>query len=149
MPRPLSLICLTLLAAVAPAYAQSLQVEARLVWGTNDENSRSNYVATDTALCDKLHGAFKWKNYYEITNVAQAIPVNESREFHMSDRCVLKIKNLGASRIQISCIGQGKEVSKGEHTLSQADWLVLGGNSKNNTAWFVGLHTAAPESAAR
>jgi hypothetical protein len=59
----------------------------------------------------------------------------------MSDRCTLRIRNLGGSRVEINCIGQGKEVHKRSDTLLPHTWLVLGGNDTNNTAWFIGLRS--------
>ena len=129
-----------MLFAAWPAFAADLTLEARLVWGANDSQIAS-YKPAEDGLSAKLHRIYKWNNYFEITNQVRSIPVNQSRDFKMSDRCVLKIKNLGDSRIEVSCIGQGKEVSKGSHTLAPAKWLVIGGNAKNDTAWFVGLRT--------
>jgi hypothetical protein len=86
---------------------------------------------------------FKWKNYFEITNQVADIPENKTRDLKMSDRCTLRIKNLGGSRVEINCIGEGKEVHKRADTLLPHTWLVLGGNDKNNTAWFIGLRSDA------
>jgi len=76
---------------------------------------------------------------YEITNRAAGIPINQISELKMSDSCTIRVKNLGASRVEVSCIGQGKQVHKGTYTLVPPQWLVLGGNGNDNTAWFVGL----------
>ncbi len=61
----------------------------------------------------------------------------------MSEACIIRVKNLGASRVEVSCIGHGKQVHKGAYTLVPPQWLVLGGNCDNNTAyntaWFIGL----------
>ncbi|HWD21298.1 MAG TPA: hypothetical protein VHB20_18675 [Verrucomicrobiae bacterium] len=138
--RKFALLFVALTGAL-PALASDLTLEARLVWGVNEtQDATHKPVAAD--LSSKLHGMFKWSNYFDITNQVQNIPLNQSRDFKMSDRCVLKIKNLGSSRIEVSCIGQGKEVCKGTHTLEPTQWLVLGGNDKNNTAWFIGLREA-------
>jgi len=147
LTRRFSLFYLMFLAA-CPAWASDLTVQAQLVWGANDSQNAS-YAPVDSGLSAKLHRIYKWNNYFEITNEVRSIPVNESRDFKMSDRCVLKVKNLGDSRIEVSCIGQGKEVSKGSHTLAPAKWLVLGGNAKNDTAWFVGLKAVDPSLAKR
>jgi hypothetical protein len=135
--RTCSLICSLLLAAL-PALASDLTLEARLVWGANESND-ARYTPVPGDLAAKLHGAFKWDNYFGITNKVHSIPLNQSRDFKMSDRCVLKIKNLGDSRVEVSCIGQGKVATKGSHTLKTGHWLVLGGNAKDNTAWFICL----------
>jgi len=122
-----------------PARAADLKLEARLIWGANDEKETVKYEPLDPALSDKLHRMFKWKNYYEITNKTASVPVNQSSDLKMSDACTIRVKNMGASRVEVSCIGHGKQVHKGDYTLVPPQWLVLGGNGTDNTAWFVGL----------
>lgn len=134
-----------LLAAATAATAADLKLEARLVWGTNDEKGGPHCRPVDPQLAVKLNGTFKWKSYFEITNQLASIPVNKSRDIKMSDHCTLRVKNLGGSRIEINCIGEGKEVHKGAYTLTPPKWLVLGGNSKDNTAWFIGLRSTDAE----
>ncbi|MGA2748954.1 MAG: hypothetical protein ABSG59_09280 [Verrucomicrobiota bacterium] len=134
------------------ATAADIKLEAKLVWGTSDDKGDANYKPIDAALAGKLHGMFKWKSYYEITNRTATIPLNTIASLKMSDQCTLRVKYLGASRVEVDCIGQGKQVTKGTSTLEPAKWLVLGGNCTNNTAWFIGLRAidskdAAPQKA--
>jgi hypothetical protein len=134
--------CLASLAVTTTAlstYGADLSVEARLIWGANDEKETVRYEPLDTSLSDKLHRDFKWKNYYEITNRTTTIPLMQSRDLRMSDACTVRVKNLGSARVEVSCIGRGKQVHRGTYTLERPQWLVLGGNSTDNTAWFVGL----------
>jgi hypothetical protein len=128
-----------------PLRAADLKLEARLIWGANDEKETVKYEPVDPALSDKLHRMFKWKNYYEITNKTAAIAVNKSADLKMSDACTIRVKNMGSSRVEVSCIGHGKQVHKGDYTLTPPQWLVLGGNVTNNTAWFVGLRAVDPK----
>jgi hypothetical protein len=137
-PLFLSVFCL---AAVA-AGAADLHLEARLVWGTNDEKGGTNCRPADAALSSNLHRIYKWTNYFEITNQCASIPVNKTRDLKMSDHCTLRVKNVGGSRVEISCIGEGKQVEKGVSTLTPSKWLVLGGSDKDNTAWFIGLRSS-------
>jgi hypothetical protein len=127
------------------ARAADLKLEARLIWGSNDEKETVKYEPLDPALSDKLHRMFKWKNYYEITNRTAGVVLNQSSDLKMSDSCTIRVKNLGASRVEVSCIGQGRQIHKGTYTLVPPQWLVLGGNSTNNTAWFVGLRAIDPK----
>lgn len=136
--RTCFLAAAVLAATAVAARAGDLKLEAKLIWGSNDNPEDIKHKPVDQELADNLHRMFKWKNYFEITNQTAVIPVNKSYDFVMSSRCTLKIKNLGASRIEVGCIGEGKQVSRGIHTLPPK-WLVLGGNDTNNTAWFVGL----------
>jgi len=130
-----------------PVCAADLKLEARLIWGANDSDAANIANGTNTVkyqpvapeLSDKLHRMFKWKNYYEITNKTARIGLNQTNDLKMSDVCTIRVKNLGSSRVEISCIGHGKQIHKGNYTLVPPQWLVLGGNGTDNTAWFVGL----------
>jgi hypothetical protein len=121
------------------AGAADMALEAKLVWGTNDDKTDANCKPVDADLAGKLHGMFKWKNYYEITNRTAMMPLDQMCDLKMSDRCTLKLKNVGESRIEVHCIGQGKQVHEGAYMLAPTAWVVLGGNCTNNTAWFIGL----------
>jgi hypothetical protein len=127
--------------AATAAKAADMVLEARLMWGTNDEKGGPNCKPVDAELSATLHRTFRWTNYFEITKQMAAIPEKQTRDLKMSDRCTLRIKNLGGSRVEINCIGQGKEVHKRADTLLPHTWLVLGGNDTNNTAWFIGLRS--------
>ena len=136
------LLSVVFLGAVAAVSAADLKLEAKLVWGTNDEKGGPDCKPVDAQLAAKLHGMFKWKNYFEITNQIASVPLHKSRDLAMSDRCTLQVRNLGDSRIEVKCIGRGKKVHQGAYTLDPPTWLVLGGNATNNTAWFVGLRSS-------
>ena len=137
---PRLLLTTFLLAATAAATAGDLKLDARLIWGTNDEKGGPNCKSLDAGLAAKLNGMpFKWKHYFEITNKAASIPLNQTRDLKMSAHCTLRVKNLGGSRVEINCLGEGKPVDKRVDTLAPPKWLVWGGDSTNNTAWFIGL----------
>jgi hypothetical protein len=133
------LIGIAFSAMTLSARAADLKLEARLIWGANDDKETIKYEPVDPQLSEKLHRMFKWKNYYAITNKTASIAINQSNDLKMSDACTIRVKNLGASRVEVSCIGHGKQVHKGAYTLVPPQWLVLGGNDSSNTAWFVGL----------
>ena len=137
------ILSVLLFGSALAARAGDIALEARLVWGTSDDKTDGKCKPMDGDLSGKLHGMFKWKNYYEITNQATVLELNKVRTIKMSDQCTLELKNVGGSRIEVNCIGQGKTVHKGAYTLDPPKWLVLGGNCDNttayNTAWFIGL----------
>jgi hypothetical protein len=130
---------ITFSAVALSVRAADLKLEARLIWGANDDKETVKYQPIAPELADKLHRMFKWKNYYDITNKTASIALNQTNDLKMSDACTIRVKNLGASRVEINCIGHGKPVHKGTYTLVPPQWLVLGGNDSSNTAWFVGL----------
>jgi hypothetical protein len=138
-----SILPMVFLSASLAARGGDVALEARLIWGTSDDKADAKCKPVDAELAGKLHGMFKWKNYYEITNETASLALNKVRTIKMSDQCTLELKNLGGSRIEVNCIGQGKQVHKGAYTLDPPKWLVLGGNCDNNTAyntaWFIGL----------
>jgi hypothetical protein len=138
-----SILSIILLSAAFAARGGDIELEARLIWGTSDDKGDAKCQPVDAELAGKLHGMFKWKNYYEITNQTASLALNKTRTLKMSDQCTLELKNVGGSRIEVNCIGQGKQVHKGAYTLDPPKWLVLGGNCDNttayNTAWFIGL----------
>jgi hypothetical protein len=115
-----------------------MHLEAKLIWGSNDGTDKVHHaLVTDPKLSADLHRIFKWSNYYEITNKSVEIADNKSSVLQMSQKCKLEVKNLGKNWIDIQCIGNGKPVTKGKHSLAPGKWFTLAGNDKNNTAWFV------------
>jgi hypothetical protein len=126
-------------ATVLSASAADLKLEVRLIRGANDDKEIVKYKPADPELAAKLHRMFKWNNYYEITNRTAGIAASQTCELKMSDACTIRVKNLGASRLEVNCIGHGKELCKGSYALAPPQWLVLGGNDAADTAWFVGL----------
>jgi len=120
--------------------AADLNLEARLIWGTNDkESSNPKHKRIDTPLTEKLSKLFKWQHYFEVNRHVVTLPVNGMKRVEMSPKCVVEIKHLGDSRVEVKLFGEGKFVSQTTETLPKGDWLLLAGSSKNDTAWFVVL----------
>ncbi|MDB6059734.1 MAG: hypothetical protein JWO95_3578 [Verrucomicrobiales bacterium] len=137
-----AVLTLGLLIGVMSARAADMQLEAKLVWGSNDEADKVKHtLVSDPKLSSDLHRIFKWSNYYEISTKEVAIAPDKTGVLQMSDRCKLEVKNLGKNWIEVNCIGSGKQVSKGKHSLAPGKWFTLAGNDKNNTAWFVVMKT--------
>jgi hypothetical protein len=132
-----ALLLLALNLAALAAVAADLKLEAKLIWGANDPPATVNHNLEDPALAAALRRNFKWTNYYEITNLAAVIPLNQSRDVRMSDRCTLTIRNLGSSLVAVDCMGQGRQVSKGTNTLP----CVYAGTNTDDTGWFIHLRS--------
>ena len=111
-----------------------MKLIAQLVWGTNDEKSPdSNHKPVDEATLKKLQDLpLKWKSYFEVKRQDLEIPVNESRNTQLN-KCELKIKYLGDSKIEITPYGNGKELQTRLHKLPKGETLILGGNAENKT----------------
>jgi hypothetical protein len=125
----------------ASARAADMKIEALLVRGVNDQKSVPDGKPVDSQLADKLHDTFKWKYYFQVTNQDASIPLNKVRDIRLSDQCIVSIKNLGASRVEVNCTGEGNKQCKGSYTLTPPKWLVLGGNARDDSAWFISLRS--------
>lgn len=133
----LLLLALVFSLAARSALAADLRLEAKLIWGANAPPATVNYNLADPALAATLRHHFKWTNYYEITNLAGAIPLNQSRVFRVSEQCTLNIRNLGSSLVAVECTGQAKPVIKGTNALP----CVYTGTNLDDTAWFIRLRS--------
>src|SRR5271163_4334564 len=91
-PMIRSILTVLLLGMAFAARAGDVELEARLVWGTSDDKSDAKCKPVDPELAGKLHGTFKWKNYYEITNETASLALNKICTLKMSAQCTLELK---------------------------------------------------------
>jgi len=124
--------------------AAELELEAQLIWGTNDAKSPDpahKPVAQDVA--NKLKSLpFKWEHYFEVTRKRFKVPESGVHSETMSKDCEIRVKNLGNSVVELSLVGRGENVGKITQALPKGELLVIGGNAPNFTAWFVVLRQA-------
>jgi hypothetical protein len=121
-------------------HAQTMKVEAQLVWGTDDAVSPNpKHHPIDADLARRLQKApYRWKNYFEVNRQIVEVRVGETKtNIPMSKRCTLDIKNLGENRVEVKLHGDGKPVSTHRESLAKNGMFVLGGDAGNQTAWFV------------
>lgn len=124
----------------ARAGGDELKLEIRLIWGANEPTSPDpDHKPLDSALTKWLQKKLQWKYFFEVNRQTASFPLQNARKIRMSRKCELEIKYLGQSRIEIKLIGQGKPVNRMIHKLSRGDWLIIAGDDKNNTAWFIVL----------
>ena len=145
---PLLIVSLLLSVGSIPASPEGdLNLEALLVWGTNDENSPNPaHKPVEPALDRKLSKSpYKWKHYFEVNRQRATIAPNASKKIAMSDKCSLEVKNVGDSRIEVKLYGEGKQVCRQVEALPPGDTLILGGDAKNDTAWLVILKRVSPK----
>lgn len=125
-------------AALAVANAGDLCLEFRLIWGANDEKSPDPLHKPLSAEESKeLQKVFKWKYYFEVNGQKISLTPGETRKIRMSDKCVLEVKRLGEARLEVKLFGSGKLVVRQIITLPMGESLILAGDDKNDTAWFV------------
>jgi len=121
----------------APA---DLTLQAQLVWGTNNDKPNDPKLKdVDPKVTDKLRGVFKWKNYFEVNRQKFTVTGAGPKRVKMSDHCEIEVQNLGNSSVELKLYGQGKMVVKKTQKIKAGELLVLAGDDKNDTAWFVVL----------
>lgn len=137
------LVCLALLSPVAPAFftaalAEDIKVEARLIWGTDsDKSEKPKHKPVDEETAQKLRKIFKWKNYFLETTETAVVAHRQSKRIKLSQDCEVEIKELQGAPIEINTYGKGKLINKTTKSLNVGEWVVLGGDDKNQCAWFV------------
>lgn len=117
------------------------EFQVRLIWASNDEASPDpTHKKLDSELTTFLKKSFKWSSYYEVNSKVLSIPLGQAKEAKLSDACTVKVKNLGKSWVEADLFGKGKQVSKTKEELKK--WIILAGEAKNETAWFVVIRKA-------
>ena len=122
------------------AASANLHLEVLLVWGTNDQPPpEPKLKPVEPELAQKLQKAYKWKKYFEVNRKTVKISEGANEQLTMSEHCSLQIKNLVHERVEVRLIGEGKPVSRHLESLPKGHTLILAGDAKNDTAWFIVL----------
>ncbi len=144
-------VCLVILAAalLVPAHAgfaapdDSVNIEAQLIWGTNDAKPDPKYKPVGSKMSERLkHSPFKWDHYYECNRQTFRVKLNEAKKETMSKRCEIQVTYVGDSQIRFELWGNGQLVNTVTQPLPKGELLIIGGDAENNTAWFVILRQA-------
>ena len=121
-----------------------LNLHAQLVWGTNKEKPDDPKLKeVDAIVAEKLRKVFKWKNYFEVKRQNVTITAGTPKKVTMSDECEIEIQNLGNASIEVKLYGRGKLAVRKTQKISPGELLVLAGDDKDDTAWFVVLSQPA------
>ena len=121
-----------------------LNLQAQLVWGTNNEKPDDPKLKeVDPSVAEKLRKVFKWKNYFEVKRQNFTVAVGSPKRVKMSDDCEIEVQNLGSSSIEVKLYGKGKLAVRKTQKISPSELLVLAGDDKDDTAWFVVLSQPA------
>lgn len=138
---PLLVAVLLCAMGVAEAVAADIKLQAQLVWGTNQDKVQDQ-AAVDSQLRDKLRRVFQWKNYFEIDRQTFTVPSGGTQKAKLSEDCTVEVTHLGASNFQVRLVGKGRPVVTKRQPIIKGESLVMAGDDKNNTAWFVVLALA-------
>ncbi len=118
--------------------AAELTLEARLIWGTDEQRSPDpGQKPVDPITADKLRNIFKWKSYFVVNRLVQKVPSRSSNRFELSKQCTVEIRELEGAQVEVKLIGDGKEVHKTTKKLSKGEWFTYAGDAKGQSAWFV------------
>jgi len=129
---------LLLVGTSVDTWAANLKLEAKLIWGTDDDKSPNpDHKEVDPVTRERLRKVFKWKNYFVVNRVVKEVPNRASNKFELSKECTIEIKELEGPKVEVKLIGKGKEVHKTTLTISKGESVVYSGDDKNQSAWFV------------
>ena len=133
-------VFLLIMGLASPAFAANVKVEAKLIWGTNDDHDYSKdkkHKRVDDATTAKLRACFKWKNYWEVNSKTSSIPSRGTVALKMSEPCTIKITELEGPKVEIEVVGKGKPVTRAVKPLVKGELTTIGGEDKNGSAWFI------------
>jgi hypothetical protein len=113
---------------------------AMLIWGTDAPKPNDpNLKDVDPKLIEKFRKIFKWKDYYEIKRQDIDLKMGQPQDVALSDKCAIKLNLTEKEGMAYELLGEGKSVYKGNQSMPLKDILILAGDDKNATAWFVVL----------
>lgn len=140
------LACLSLLAAPTPharAGDTDVRLDAELIWGTNGEKPADrNLKSVPADLEKRLTRIFKWKQYFIIEHKEFAVSPGHPAKVDMSKECRIEVTRSGGEEFEIQLFGKGQLVVRKRQRIVRGEAVVLGGDDKNDDAWFVVLGLA-------
>ncbi len=114
------------------------RLTAELVWGTNgNKPSEKDFKPISPELEKRLHRTFKWKNYFLIERKDFSVAEAKTARVDMSKECRIEVTRSGTEEFEIQLFGKGKLVIKKRQRIVAGESVVLGGDDKNDDAWFV------------
>lgn len=136
-------------AAVASAATDTISIDARLIWATNEGTNQLKSAdpklrPVGPRLSEKLKSSpFKWEHYYECKVQSPiTLKLNEGKRIPMSKRCEIEVTYLGNSQVRMEVYGNGTLVNTVTQALPKGEFLLVGGEAENSTAWFVAVRQA-------
>ncbi len=130
---------LVLATGVLVASAAERRLEARLIWGTNEEKSpNAQHKKLDADIARRLEAIpFKWRNYFEVNR--QTIVINDQSytRTRMSPECEIEVKDKGDSKVTVKLYGKGVLVKRVDKGLPKGEILNIGGDANGSNAWMI------------
>ena len=120
------------------ASAANLEINLKLIWGTNDAKSPNpKHKPVSPELTNKLRKIFQWKNYFEVNDVTGRVPSRQSKKFRLSDKCEIEITEMEGPKVEIKLYGEGKVVNKITKPLVKGESVFIGAEDKGENSWFI------------
>ncbi len=152
--RTLCLFALLLGVGTSSLFAdetKEVKLLVQLVWGTNQEKPKGEKLEPiRPILSKKLHGIFKWNDYYQVSKKTLLFPKHDGKKIRMSDKAEVIIRyNKEDDLIFVALIGETLLRSKIKHRLTpimeKGDYLILAGDTKESygDAWFLVISNPA------
>lgn len=129
-------LCL-LLGVTTAARGAELPMKATLIWGCDEEKPADPKIKpVSPELAKRLRGIFKWKHYFEVKTENAKVADKGGKQFVLSDKCTVEVKNNGKT-YNAKLYGEKKLLKELDQPIKPGEDLVLAGDDKNMTAWFV------------
>jgi hypothetical protein len=127
-----------LLIATSAFAANEFGLQIHLIWGTDgDKPDNPNLKDVEPGIRKYLQ-KFKWKNYWEVSRHAAAIAPSKSKRVVVSKHCEVEIAHLEKQLFEVKLYGEKKLVAhRRMESLASGRSLVIAGDDKNESAWFV------------
>lgn len=125
--------------------AADMKLRVQLIWGTDyDKPADSRKIKDlDSKLQEKIKNVklFRWKNYFEVDREVLTVKNRESKLTSMSHKCVIELKHLGDTNLEVRLYGEGKLVQTVRQQLPPGEILLLAGDDKEkfNDGWIVAV----------
>ena len=111
---------------------------AQLVWGTNEAKPvDKDLKAIDADLEKRLRRIFKWERYFVMERKKFAVGAAKPAKVEMSKECRLEVNQVSPGEFEIQLFGKGQLVVRKRQRITPGEAVVLGGDDKNDNAWFV------------
>ena len=119
------------------AQADPITVQAWLVIGTSKE--QKGKMEVPAAIKKKLAQVFKWMHYYQLNSTQLNIADAGSKSAKLSRAASIKVTNKKNGKVAVSLFCKGKMLVQKTQSLKPGHHMVLAGNTKTDSAWFIVL----------
>ena len=119
------------------AQADPITVQARLVHGTSKE--QKGKMEVPATIKKKLARVFKWMHYYQLNSKQLNIADATTKSAKLSKTASIKVTNRKNGKIAVSLYSKGKMLVQKTQSLKPGQHMVLAGNTKSDSAWFIVL----------